>query len=185
MIKNKQKSKGFTMIETLVSLLIFGIISVILVNVFVSILNSQKRILQNQEIMNQASYTLERLTKIIRMAKNDEAGLCVETTLKNYNWTANSITFLDYNGLCTQFLLEANTIKEKKSSDGNVANLGASQAVTASSVKVDSFGIVVAGDGEDTAQPKVTMTIKMSYNTLFSSPSLVVQTTISQRKLDI
>lgn len=183
MIKNKQKSKGFTMIETLVSIVIFGVISIILVNVFVSVLNTQKRILQNQEIMNQASYTLERLTKIIRMAKNDVTGGCVGTALKNYSSTANSITFLDYDDHCTQFILEGTAIKEKKSTSGD-SSFESNQAVTASSVKVDSFLIQVVGDAVN-AQPKVTMTIKMSYNTLFSSPNLIVQTTISQRKLNM
>jgi len=191
MINKNQNSKGFTLVETLVSLLIFGFISVILVNIFVSVLNSQRRILQNQELMNQSSYALEYIAKIVRMAENDADGTCV-TAGENYALGTNSITFLAYDTKslsykCTQFLLQDNAIKEKKSTDDTSANLGTAQEITSSSVKVDDLIFAVTGDVlNDSLQPKVTIMIKMESSTSFSNPpSLIIQTSVSQRKLDI
>ena len=193
MINKNQKIKGFTLVETLVSLLIFGFISVIMVNVFVSVLNTQKRILQNQELMNSSSYALDYMSKLIRMAENDESGNCTGTAGKNYSLTAapNSITFLAYDAKsssykCTQFLLSEATIKERKSTDENISNLGSAQSITSSSIHVSILTFALMGDGTDTLQPKVTIMIKMKSGSLLDSgPSIIIQTSVSQRKLDI
>jgi prepilin-type N-terminal cleavage/methylation domain-containing protein len=191
MINNNQKLKGFTLVETLVSLLIFGFVSVILVNIFVSVLNSQKRILQNQELMSSSSYALEYMSKIIRMAENDEDGYCTGTAGKNYALGTSSITFLAYDikslsYKCTQFLLNGTAIEEKKSTDEDVDNLQPAQTITSSSVEVDDLTFGLTGDGTDTLQPKVTIMIKMESTSLASNaPSIIIQTSVSQRKLDI
>lgn len=193
MINKNQKIKGFTLVETLVSLLIFGFISVIMVNVFVSVLNTQKRILQNQELMSSSSYALDYVAKLIRMAENDESGNCTGTAGKNYSLTAapNSITFLAYDTKsssykCTQFLLSEATIKERKSTDENISNLGIAQSITSSSIYVNSLTFALTGDGTDTLQPKVTIMIKMKSGSLLDNgPNIIIQTSVSQRKLDI
>lgn len=193
MIINNQKLKGFTLIETLVSLFIYGVMSIALMNIFVSTLNTQSRILQNQDLMSQSSYALEHMGKIIRMAEKDETGNCapageaykVENGIK-------SITFLAYDSKsesykCTQFLLEDNAIKEAKSTDDTVANLQTAQAITSSSVVVSDLAFSVTGDtsGESPAlQPKTTIMINMRYNSS-NPPRLIMQTSISQRKLDL
>ena len=190
---NNQKIKGFTLIETLVSLFIFGMMSVALVNIFVSTLNTQTRILQNQDLMNQASYSLEYMGKIIRMAERDDDGGCAPA-MKSYGLGANSITFLAYDtkagaNRCMQFLLEGNAIKVKKSTDDTSANLQAAQAITSSSVYViaaNGLYFSVIGDTVgDTRQPMVTILISMRYNISPSPPYITMQTSISQRKLDI
>lgn len=194
MINNNQKIKGFTLVETLVSLLIFGFISVILVNIFVSVLSSQRRILQNQELINSSSYALEYMTNMIRMAQNDEDGFCTGTLKKNYTLSGpeDSITFLIYDSKslsykCVQFLLQGTAIKVKKSTNENVNNLGIAQPITSSSVKVTGLTFATTGNVvPDTLQPKVTVMIKMETNTSFSNaPSVIIQTSVSQRKLDI
>jgi prepilin-type N-terminal cleavage/methylation domain-containing protein len=192
MIKDNQKIKGFTLIETLVSLFIFGMMSVALVNIFVSALNTQTRILQNQDLMNQSSYTLEYMGKIIRMAEKDTAGDCAPAgeSYKVDNGI-KAITFLAYDSKdkvykCTQFLLENNTIKERRSTDLTAVNLQTSQAITSSSVYVSDLAFNVAGDVlGDTLQPKTTIMVNMRYNTVSNQPRLIIQTSVSQRKLDI
>jgi len=47
-MKTKQNSKAFTMVETLVSICLFGFISVVLINDFVASINCQTSIFQNQ-----------------------------------------------------------------------------------------------------------------------------------------
>jgi hypothetical protein len=177
----------------MISILIFGFISVIVVNIFASILSSQQRILRSQELMNQSSYTLEYMTKMIRMAQRDDVGDCVGIAGQNYGVGTNSITFLTYDissssYKCIQFLKEGNTIKEMISTDEDVTNLQTAQAITSSAVKVDDVTFNVTGDSVvgDSFQPKITVMIKMESVSSFSNPpTITIQTSISQRELDI
>lgn len=179
------------MVETLVSLVIFGFISIVLINIFVSALKSQVRILQNQELTEQSSYSLEYMAKIIRMANKDVDGFCTGTANANYGVGTNAITFLAYDTTasgykCRQFLLENNTLKEKRSSDGSSANLGVAAEITSSKVKINGLTFAVTGDGADTSQPKVTIMINMQSNIPdTNAPSITIQTSISERRLDI
>ena len=193
MINNNQKTKGFTLVETLVALLIFGFVSVILVNIFVSVLNSQKRILQNQELMNQSSYALEYMTKAIRMAEKDMTGTCSGAAGENFRVGTSpvSIAFLTYDikdssYKCVQFLIENNAIKERRSTDESLPT-GTALPMTSSAVSVDRLEFYVTGDIlGDNIQPKITVMIKMkSLSSSTNAPVVIVQTTVSQRKLDI
>ncbi|MFA5208609.1 MAG: type II secretion system protein [Candidatus Paceibacterota bacterium] len=193
MINNNQKTKGFTLVETLVALLIFGFVSVILVNIFVSVLNSQKRILQNQELMNQSSYALEYMTKAIRMTEKDMTGACSGAAGENFRVGTSpvSIAFLAYDlkdstYKCVQFLIEDNAIKERRSTDGNLPS-GTALPITSSAVSVERLEFYVTGDIlGDNIQPKITIMIKMkSLSSSTNAPVIIVQTTVSQRKLDI
>lgn len=204
MMTKNQKTKGFTLVETLVSLFIFGMMSVALVNIFVSGLNTQTRILQNQDLMNQASYSMEYMGKLIRMAERDTTGDCAprgESYGAGGSYPSNSITFLAYDTKaagyrCIQFLLDGNAIKERRSTTSSMAQFQTAQAITSSSVYVINEGLYfyITGDAAsssepygpiDSLQPKVTILINMRYNILPAPPYLTMQTTISQRKLDI
>ncbi|HNY36103.1 MAG TPA: type II secretion system protein [Candidatus Pacearchaeota archaeon] len=193
MINNNQKTKGFTLIEMLVSILIFGFISVLLVNIFTSVLDTQTRILQNQGLLNQSSYALEYMSKAIRMAEKDSDGSCIgaENAGENYATGTDSISFLTYDTKtltykCLKFLLDNGAIEEIRSTDENPGTTAV--PITSSSVSVDDLTFNVSGDGsaEDMNQPRITIMIKMKALPLaMYSPVLIVQTTISQRKLNI
>lgn len=198
MINNNQKEKGFTMIEMLASLAIFGFVSVLLVNIFVSALSSQKRILQNQELMNQSSYTLEYMTKAIRMAERDMTGECIDVgdgdAGENYGIGTSpvALTFLTYDikasaNKCIQFLFENNAIEERISTDDTSDNLGAPVSITSSSVSVERLEFYVTGDTVgDMIQPRVSVMIKMkALPAATNSPIIIVETSVSQRKFDI
>jgi len=127
------------------------------------------------------------------MAQRDNTGDCVGTAGENYGVGTNSITFLTYDipsssYKCIQFLKESNAIKERISIDENVANLQTPQAITSSAVKVDDVTFNVMGDSVvgDSLQPKITVMIKMESVSSFSNPpTIIIQTSISQRELDI
>lgn len=197
MINNNQKTKGFTLIEMLVSILIFGFISVLLVNIFTSVLDTQTRILQNQGLLNQSSYALEYMSKAIRMAEKDSDGSCIGAEHAGENYSVGTspsppyISFLTYDTKtltykCLKFLLDNGAIEEIRSTDENPGTTAV--PITSSSVSVDDLAFNVLGDGsaEDMKQPRITIMIKMRALPLaMYSPVLIVQTTISQRKLNI
>ncbi len=193
MIKANKKEKGFTLIEMLVSILIFSIISAGLINVFIAAVQSQSRVLQNQSLMEQSSYSLEYMGKLIRMANMDTTGGCTGVVNTNYSiaQAPNSITFLAYDAVnsqyrCRQFLLSNNIIEERRSSDATVANLEPATEITSSQVKVNKLKFVVTGDVLTSAQPKVTIMVKMeSARNTSNPPQISVETSVSQRHLNI
>jgi len=189
----KEKTKAFTLVETLVSIGLFGFISLALADIFVASIRGQTRILQNQQLMEQSSYALEYMGKILRMAQKDTTGTCTGRVNANYGvGTAPevSISFLAYDTTneeyrCRQFLFESDAVKEKKSTDETSANFGSAQEITSSKVKVEGLTFAVTGDSAaDTIQPRVTVMIKMKTNISINPPDITVQTSVSQRHLD-
>jgi prepilin-type N-terminal cleavage/methylation domain-containing protein len=193
MINNQeQRNKGYTLVETLVSIVIFSFLSVGVVNVFVSAMKTQTRILYNQELMEQSSYSLEYMGKLLRMVKKDVTGDCTGTANENYGVASDQITFLVYDTkegeyMCRRFSLADGVISESKSTDETAENLATASEITSSKVNVTELIFNVIGDGEDDAQPKTTILIRMepTSQSLSENLGIVVQTSISQRQLDI
>ena len=69
-------NKGLTLVELLVSVVIFSMLVIGLINIFVSSMDAQSSVLQNQEILNQTSYVTEYMDRAIRMALRDDTGSC-------------------------------------------------------------------------------------------------------------
>lgn len=191
-------NKGLTLVELLVSIGIFGVLVTGLISMFMSAVDAQQSVLQNQELLNQGSYVTEYMDRAIRMALRDDgtvgnAGECTGTSDKNYGVASGSITFLSYDIVagdykCKRFILDNNKIWERKSIDTTAANLQSAVEITSSKVKIVSFNVVVDGDVVDTNQPKVTFLISMESNSqrrLNPVPSMIFQTTVSQRNLNI
>ncbi len=186
------KNQGLTLIELLVAVSLFGLLAVALIGIFVSSLNAQASVLQNQELFSQASYAVDYMDRSIRMALRDETGDCTGSANKNYS-TSSGITFLAFDTIagdyrCKRFYLEDGKIKERKSTDKTAANLGTGVELTSSKVKVNSLVFSVLGDVVNVAQPQITISLNMvSNNTrrLDPLPSIILQTTLSQRNLNI
>jgi prepilin-type N-terminal cleavage/methylation domain-containing protein len=64
------KNRGFTLIEMMVVMAVFLFVIGAAITIFISTIQEQKRILSEQEILNQVSYVLEYMSKALRMAKS-------------------------------------------------------------------------------------------------------------------
>jgi len=180
-----KNNKGLTLIEMLVSIALFGIISTLLVNTFVVSIKTQERVLANQELVEQSTYALDYMATKIRMAIKDELGDC-NGLPSNYSIGENSLRFISYDPInneyiCREFLLENNIIKERVSMDGSRALLGNAIPITSNAFNVSNLKFATIGD-DGVNQPRVTILIKMNKST---SAELTVQTTVSKRQLDI
>ena len=67
-----KKQKGFTLIEVLVSISVLLVISGVAVSIFLSVVMGQRTILANQDLSGQLSYSLEYMSKALRMASKDQ-----------------------------------------------------------------------------------------------------------------
>ena len=176
----KMKSKGLTLIETLVAVTIFAIIVGAISGLFISAIRTQRRVLATQELLDQTSYVLEYMGRTLRMAKKDKDGDCTGTAEKNYiSLGVDNIWFMDYNGDCVGF--DNTDYQIKKYTASGIFDL------TSSKIKVNTLKFIISGDNlpDDKFQPRVTIFLEAEGREAAGSrPKVQIQTSISQRNLD-
>jgi len=177
------KNRGFTLVEMMVTLLIFSIIVGTTVGVFVSVIRIQKYNLSYHQLLAQTSYAIEYMARAIRMAKKNTDGICSGMADKNYEEThsGHGVRFETYHspGQCWEFFLEEEKLKVLKNNEEKYD-------LTSGDFNVTSFNVVVSGDGADQEQPRVTvfMEVRGEGSAFQPGPRVRIQTTISQRNLD-
>lgn len=181
-------NKGFTLIEAIVALAIFIAISATLAQIIVVSIQNQIKITTTQNMFNQAIFALDKIEKELRMAKKDVDGGCVGLE-NNFLISGNSTIFLYYDqtlGLrCKKFVLEDGKIREYIS-ENKTATFVEGVDVTGDVVNVEDLRFNKMGDGrDDNLQPKITMIMKIKNKKIENSSSIMLQTTISQRRLDL
>jgi len=158
-----------------VAVAIFSLLVGVASSVFLSSIKNQKQGLATQEVLDQASYLTEYMSRSLRMAKKDMTGGCTGTAKLNYAFTDDQcLKFLNYNGICQQFCLDGTRLKDE---NGNY--------LTSASLQVSNFAVVLSGAVQppiDYLQPRVTVSLNIAGQ---EQTSLKIQTTVSQRNLDV
>ncbi len=80
------RKNGYTLIELLVALAVFTVVIAAPTGFFVSALKGQQKALASQELYDNVSYTLEYISRALRMAKKDLTGSCITANM-NYETT--------------------------------------------------------------------------------------------------
>lgn len=172
---------GFTLIEILVALGVFVLISAIVFNVFNTGSRIKNKIFASQNVRSELQYALEFMGREIRMLRDidetQEAGVSdSEIELKNSNCDDVDYCLADSNGTC-------NPGGEYIARNGEV--------FTSSDIKIESLIFSVNNfnicDGAlpaagNSVQPSVTLIIKASSRGIkYVQTPIEVQTTISSR----
>ncbi len=176
--------KGFTLIELLVAMTVFLVIIGAASGLFVSAIMAQRRTLTLQELLDQTSYVMEYMSRALRMAqKESNAGVCLSSRGLNYEKTRSGrgLKFINANGICQEFFWDSNNqLKESKT--------GTEEYLTSAGLEIIFFKIDLSGESQtDDIQPRVTvfLDIKGKVGKPESRPEIKIQTTVSQRNLDI
>ncbi|HCG76826.1 TPA: hypothetical protein DEW49_02830, partial [bacterium] len=158
--------KGYTLIEILVAVGIFTILIAAPTGFFVGSLRGQLKTLASQKLLDNTSYTLEYISRSLRMAKKelsaDPLTACLlegGTILYGHNYQitrgGNGLKFINYKNECQEFFLDENDHRLKESKNG-----AAPVALTAEDLEITSLtGLKFKLSGEsqaDTDQPRVT-----------------------------
>jgi len=172
LIKLFKKEKGFTLVEMAVVMGVFLFIVGATIGVFLSVVKNQKKVLAEQQVLNQISYVEEYLSKALRMSKTDATGDCLKNSitgikypgyiylLTRYDSTAGveifrGIKFINQSdsNKCQEFWFDSNSgvLKELKQS----VNDGDSVALTSSNLQINDVRFSING----------------SSGSLFASPS--------------
>ncbi len=183
-----KNNKGFVLIEMLVAIAMFLVIIVSITSLSVSAIRNQKMVLASQEISSQASYALEYVSRALRMAQKDSAGSCININGNYENHLgSSSIRFLNHYGRCQEFYIESGELKEKKSTNGFPAIPAVvSTSLISDHITISSLDFHLIGETSgDNLQPRVVIVLDAQANSTAGSPSLKIQTTVSQRNLDL
>ena len=176
--------KGFTLIELLVAITIFLMVITSFFGLFSSAFQEQRKNLNLQYLLQNISYSAEYISRALRMARKDLSGDCI-TAKHNFAAITDGIRFLNYDRKCQEFFLEGETLKVRKSTDESSSNFGSPEPVTPQNIRIANLQFEISGESQlDTLQPKVTFTLSIRNKTP-EPRTLSIQTTISQRELDV
>lgn len=186
----KYMKKGYTLIELLTGITIFLMLVFSTTEIILLVFRSQKRILATREIIDAASFSIEYMSRAIRMAKRDDVKIrgnitnCLVQNEKNYEVENQKIKFRTYkvtDSECQSFFLTNGRILEEKIKTGSPV---IQNYITPADLEVNNLKFIVQGDDvNDGLQPRVTIFLEIQKK---GDPQtkISLQTTISQRDLD-
>ena len=178
---------GYTLIEVLVSIVIFTLISGAAFAIFSSTIKIQKYSLESQQLLGQTSYVVEYMSRAFRMAKTQDAtGVSCIALDSNYEIsTSDKIRFLTYNGECVEFFLDSASKQLKMTRNADNLLLASTLDLTSDNFEVTTFKFEIKGEtSADNLQPKVTLFMEIEGESSGFKPNMKIQTTLSQRDLD-
>jgi len=174
------QNRGFTLIEMVVAVAIFTLLVGATSSVFLSGIKNQKQGLATQEVLDQSSYLMEYMSRSLRMAVKDDIASggvtrdCLSGNRVNYEFDGQCLKFRNYQNECQQFCLEGTRLKDENDN-----------YLTSVNLQVSKFEVLLGGATQppvDYLQPRVTISLDIAGQ---EQTSVKIQTTISQRNLDV
>lgn len=195
--KSSSKSRlltGFTLVEMLVAIFIFALVVGAVVGLFISGIRGQRNALATQRLLDQTSYNLEYMSRALRMALKEgqqDVGDCLSQDGLNYQIIDNHLRFINHleEDDCQEFYRVDNGPDEGRLKQ--IKGIGASEEelfLTSDNLEVTSLKFNLSGESQsDTNQPRVTISLKLKGKgpSIEAMPEIHIQTTISQRNLDV
>jgi prepilin-type N-terminal cleavage/methylation domain-containing protein len=177
----KQKNKGFTLIELMVSVSIFSLVMVISMGSIVTVLDANRKSQNLRAVMDNLNSSLEGMTRTMRFGTNYHCGTTGTLSQPlDCPGGSNSLTVLSFSGVQTTYSLSGGRIIRNDTS-GNYY-------VTSPNIIVQNLTFWVFGSSPypgNLLQPRVIVLITgYSGSDLDTRSSFSLQTTISQRKID-
>ncbi len=192
--KQKENTRGFSLIEVLVSLSIFAIVMTIAVGSLMSLIGANARIQNAQSVMTNLSYTLDSMTREIRtgtdyycgsptaLPRDGEVSRDCATGNEGLSFNEGGVSLTEFaSSRRILYRLSGNAI-ERRLGDG------AWLPVTAPSIKITDLRFHVTGSERgDAVSPTVSVFVSGSTGDSEddSKASFNVQTTVVQQLLDI
>ena len=174
--------RGFTLIELLVSLAIFVSIMTIMMGSIVTIVHSNQKSNNKSDALDNLNFTLESMSRMIRFGKNYHCGSSGNlNNPQDCSTPSSSFSFTDVNGNLVTYSLSSGVIYRS-------VNGGALSPLTASNVSIQALNFRVVGSyayGTDYLQPRVIITLSGQVGSNTRRANFNLQTTVSQRLLDI
>lgn len=169
------KMKSFTLVEVLVSVTIFTIVISVVLGMTSFAIKIQSKNLSDQYLLNQVDYTMEYLSRQLRMAQRNDTGSDIGSCKADctYNYDGTTLSFIDTGGACREIFLNNGRIE--------VSNT----PITSDEFEITDFKVNLENPCKnDNGQPRVTFSFKIRKRGSNDTP-LQFQTTVSQRNLNL
>jgi prepilin-type N-terminal cleavage/methylation domain-containing protein len=192
--KKTNHKKGFTLIEILVAVGIFGMVMMVGVAALLSLVNASRKAQAIKSVMNNLNFALDNMTRNIAVGTTYH---CQTNSVPDLNLTStqdclNGGVLLafeprngDINNSADQVIYRILGSKIERSTDGGTNFI----AITASEVNIQDLKFYVRGTTiglADGSQPKVLITIKgIAGSTAKTETPFNLEAMVSQRLLDI
>lgn len=204
-MENKLQNKGLTLLELLVAVSLFVVVMTMVSGLFAIALKYQRKSSYNQELLAETSYLMEYAGRQIRMARiydpsdPDHVTCFVPDPNTNYALTGDvvivplpgigkighGIRFINYEDKCVEIYLDSASgqlMLEKEWPGGDINP----EPLTSDNLIVEKFDVLLVT--KTTAvdlQDRVTFVLKVRDAENNEVSSLNVQTTVSQRSLNV
>jgi prepilin-type N-terminal cleavage/methylation domain-containing protein len=177
--------RGFSLIEIMVSLSVFIIVVTLVSSSIFYVINANSKSQNRKIAIDNVNFFLESMAKSIKFGSVYHCGGGDITVPANCSSGSNTFSFLDYTGArITYHNTTANTLT--KVVNGTSVPLNDTNDIRIENMTFRVFG--ASTYGTDYLQPQVIITIRgrvTGGNKSSTGTTFIVQTTVSQRKLDI
>jgi len=188
----RDPARGFTLVEMVVTLAVFSLIMIAVTGLFFHALRAHRVILAKSQMLGEAAYNLEHISRGLRMAKKTSDNGCLSGKNLNFEKTARGgVKFQNLNTSgtmdCVEYYLGhpgddygANgALMESRSNLDRTFDL----PLTSPAVNVEAFNVYGYGwPQNDRLQPRTTISIRIRGR---QDQVMNHQITISQRDLDV
>lgn len=183
---NKNKKKGFTLIEVMVSVTLFAVIVLSISGIFKLAIDAQRNAIAAQNVQESLKYFLEVIAKEIRMAQKD-GGKCFGSDPNNIfsvsqGEVGDILSFKNYYGECVQYYL----LENGNSTRFQIARkipLGVPKAdfISPAKIKINDLKFILSAASSST-QPRVTINLRATaVDDKLSESSMTIQTSLTSR----
>ncbi|MDP2741591.1 MAG: type II secretion system protein [bacterium] len=173
MLKNifSKNSRGFTLIELMVSLGIFSVVMLIATDGFIRSLKTERQASAFSFVNSNLSSVIEQMAKEIRTGKN----FCANGILCS---SSSQLSFVNANNKTVTYCLENSSIKKNIGVDCSPG-----QEITGENVSVQYLNFIISGNqNNDGLPPRITILVgASSKNKSASFYNVNLQTTVSSR----
>ncbi|PIU98419.1 hypothetical protein COS61_01505 [Candidatus Wolfebacteria bacterium CG03_land_8_20_14_0_80_40_12] len=169
--QNLKPNSGFTVVELLIAMGLFVILSGIATGGFIKALKSQQEIVNLMEVNDNMSLTLEQISREFRTGYNFSKISDVETQFVN---SRNEVVLYRLNEGAIERGIEDELLQKTY------------KKITADNIKITAFKITLFGNEDgDGYPPRITISLSvMSASKYLQNVSTNIQTTVSARELD-
>lgn len=171
----EQNQRGFTIVETLITTLVFSLVVIGVMGIFTQMLMIQRRGSAAQRIQENTQYVLELMAREIRVSR-----LAPGQNVDCVTTAKNTLTFDRQVGsgtLTVVYSLSPQGVVQRTES-------GATADVSSPNVKFTQLAFCVSGLGNDGIQPRVVIIAAVQDVATASDEIVRVQTLVTPRRLD-
>ncbi|MFA5024005.1 MAG: prepilin-type N-terminal cleavage/methylation domain-containing protein [Patescibacteria group bacterium] len=176
----KYNQAGISLIEVIVSVLLFTVIIMSATQIFKLVIDAQRSSIATQNVQESLKYFLEVMSKEVRTAKKNQDVCPGIATNRIFATSSNALgdilTFRNYDGECVTYSLDTDGDNQRF----QITRDSQSGFISPAKIRIDSLHFVIADSS--TVQPSIVVNLKAwALSEGQFNSEMTIQTTITSR----